>query len=337
MTTPSPRSRVAAAIDLGSNSVHLLVASIADGPPTVLRDESELLGLGAVVDLEGTIPDAERDAAIDALGRYVAVASADGADPITLLATEPLRRAANRSRFCAEVADRVGRPLHVLSHEEEGLLTFLGVTGGHEPPGPTLVVDIGGGSTEIVLYAPGEDPVVGAVPVGSARLTGAFIEDDPPTADELAAIRAEARRLAAGLPVGHPALGIVVGGSGRNLVRLVGAFEGASEGQHDPADRAADGTIDAPLIERAFAIVAANSASDLLASTGLRERRIRQMAAGAALIEAMLLEYHLDRMEVSDASLREGAIVAVAQSGDDWRAHLATLGRSTSGGPVPPR
>jgi exopolyphosphatase/pppGpp-phosphohydrolase len=324
-------SPIAAAIDLGSNSVHLLVAAVADGRPTALRDESELLGLGAVVDLEGMIPEPERHAAIDALSRYVALATADGADPITLLATEPLRRAANRSRFCEEVEDAVGRPLHVLSHEEEALLTLLGVTGGEEPADPTLVVDIGGGSTEVIIHAPGEDPLVGVLPVGSARLTGAFIEDDPPTPDELAAVRGEARRLAAGLPVAHPVRGVVVGGSGRNLVRLVDAFDGP----RDPAiDTRADGAIHAGLIERAFALVAAHPASELLARSGLRERRIRQMAAGAALIEAVLLEYDLDRLAVSDASLREGAIVAIALAGDAWREHLGALGRFRPTGPV---
>jgi exopolyphosphatase/pppGpp-phosphohydrolase len=311
--------RVGAAIDIGSNSIHLLVAAIDDGPPRPLRDESELLGLGAVVDLEGTIPEPERAAAVDALAGYVALAAADGADWITLLATEPLRRAANRSRFCDEVEQAVGRPLHVLSHEEEAVLTLIGVLGSEEPTVPTLVIDIGGGSSEVVLCGPGEDPVVGAIPIGSARLTGAFIEDDPPTAEELAAIRGEARRLTAGLPVGHPERGIVVGGSGRNVLRLVNAIDGA-EGR-PPRD-----VIDGDAIERAVAIVATQPASELVARSGLRERRVRQMAAGAALIEAMMFEYRLDELEVSDASLREGAIVVVARAGDGWRAHLAILG-----------
>jgi exopolyphosphatase/pppGpp-phosphohydrolase len=326
---PAP-PRVGAAIDIGSNSIHLLVASIADGRPSPMRDESELLGLGAVVDLEGTIPEQDRATVIDALAGYVAVAAADGADWITLLGTEPLRRAANRSRFCDEVERAVGRPLHVLSHEEEAVLTFIGVLGSEEPTEATLVIDIGGGSSEVVLYGPGEDPVVGAIPVGSARLTGAFIEDDPPTPEELIAIRAEARRLAAGLPVGHPVRGIVVGGSGRNLLRLVRAFDDCTGAP--AADRTPD-VIDDRAIARASAIVAAHPAAELIRSTGLRERRIRQMAAGAALIEATMSEYHLDALEVSDASLREGAIIAVARAGDRWREHLATLGSRTTDAP----
>jgi exopolyphosphatase/pppGpp-phosphohydrolase len=314
---------VAAAIDIGSNSVHLLVAVVEDGRVRVLRDESELLGLGAVVDREGMIPEGASAAAIGALARYVARAEEDGAGPIMLLATEPLRRAADRTRFCDAVHEAVGRPLQVLSHEEEALLTFLGVVGADEPDEPTLVVDIGGGSTEVVVRAPGEDPLVGAVPVGSARLTALFVQADPPTADELAAVRGEARRLVAGLPGGHPTSGIVVGGSGRNLVRLASAFEsGPRSGPQD--------AIDADRIERAFAVVAGHPAIELLERTGLRERRIHQMAAGAALIEAVMLRYRLESMTVSDASLREGAILAWERAGDGWREHLATFGASAT-------
>jgi exopolyphosphatase/pppGpp-phosphohydrolase len=84
-------------------------------------------------------------------------------------------------------------------------------------------------------------------------------------------------------------------------------------------------------VERALAIVADHPAAELLQRTGLRERRVRQMTAGVALIEALLLEYHLDALDVSDASLREGSIVAVGQAGDGWRAHVASLGASGAG------
>src|SRR6185436_18574252 len=93
--------------------------------------------------------------------------------------------------------------------------------GGEPPSEPTLVLDIGGGSSELVLLVPGADPVVGVLPVGSARLTAAHVEDDPPTAAEVDALRAEANRLMSGMPAGHPVRGIVVGGSGTNLLQLV--------------------------------------------------------------------------------------------------------------------
>ena len=309
--------RIGAAIDVGSNSVHLLVAEIVDGRPRVIHDESVLLGLGAVVDLEGRIPDAEAAEAIDAISDYIDAAVDEGEEWITILATEPLRRASNRTSFAAAVEAATGRPLQMLSHEEEAELTLLGVLGGEPVDEPILVLDIGGGSSEIVLLDKDADPVVGIMPVGSARLTAAHVEDDPPTPDEIAALRAEAHNLLSGMPAGHPRRGIVVGGSGSNLIRLT-----AGEAEEDKDE---DNVIDRERISRAIAIVAATPSAELVETYGLRERRIVQMAAGASLIEATLDCYSLESMEASDASLREGAIIAWAAAGSSWRKQIGSL------------
>jgi exopolyphosphatase/guanosine-5'-triphosphate,3'-diphosphate pyrophosphatase len=314
---------IGAAIDVGSNSVHLLVAVLAaGGSPArhmrVLRDESELLGLGARVDLEGHIGDDHGHATLEVVRAYVRAArEEEHAEWVSLLATEPLRRASDRSAFCQAVEAAVGLPLHVLSHDEEALLTVLAVLGGEAVREATLVLDIGGGSSEVVLLDPGADPVLGVLPVGSARLTAAFVEDDPPTAGEVEAMRAEADHLMAGMPVGRPKRGIVTGGSGTNMLQLV-----ARVGGQVPDGRA---TIDRGLARHATSIVMSRPAAELVEVTGLRERRILQMAAGASLIEAALDCYRLDRLEASDASLREGAIMARARVGEDWLRGLARL------------
>lgn len=309
--------RIGAAIDVGSNSVHLLLTELDGDPPVVLRDESVLLGLGAMVDLEGFIPDESAAAAIDALLEYVEAVEEEGVESITLLATEPLRRASNRSHFCQAVEEATGLPLHVLSHEEEALLTVIGVLDGEPVDEPLLVLDIGGGSSEIVLLEPGADPVVGVMPVGSARLTAQHVEDDPPTAEEVAELRAESHHLLSGMPVGHPERGIIVGGSGTNLVHLT--TEEGDEGADDP------GVIDRERTARAIEIVKSTPTAELVETYGLRERRIVQMAAGASLIEATLDCYNLDRLEASDGSLREGIIIAREEAGDAWRDELVSL------------
>jgi exopolyphosphatase / guanosine-5'-triphosphate,3'-diphosphate pyrophosphatase len=306
--------RVAAAIDVGSNSVHLLLTELGG---EVLRDESVLLGLGAMVDIVGRIPDDGAAAAIEAISEYVDAATDEGAESITLLATEPLRRASNRSRFCESVEQALGLPLHVLSHDEEALLTVLGVLDGEPVSEPTLVLDIGGGSSEIVLLEPGADPVIGVIPVGSARLTAQHVEDDPPTADEVRELRAESHHLFSSLPTGRPRRGIVVGGSGTNLIRLTSA-----EGDEDTPD---DGLIDTARTARAIEIVKAAPSAELVEAYGLRERRVLQMAAGASLIEAALDCYNLEVFEASDASLREGVIIAREAAGDEWRSELVAL------------
>jgi exopolyphosphatase/guanosine-5'-triphosphate,3'-diphosphate pyrophosphatase len=308
------QTRIAAAIDVGSNSVHLLLTQL-DGE--VLRDESVLLGLGAMVDMEGFIPDDGLAALVDVLSRYVTEAEEAGAESITLLATEPLRRASNRTRAREAVTTVTGLELNVLSHEEEALLTVLGVLEGVPPAEPTIVLDIGGGSSEVVLLEPGADPVIGVIPVGSARLTAQHVEDDPPIEAEVLELRAESHHLFSSLPTGHPQRGIIVGGSGVNLLRLT-----TEEGDEEAPD---NGLIDTDRTARAIEIVMSTPSAELVEAYGLRERRVRQMAAGASLIEAALDCYNLTTVEASGASLREGAIIAREEAGDAWREDLISL------------
>ena len=229
-----------------------------------------------------------------------------------------------------------GLPLHVLSHEEEAGLTVLGVLDGEPPGEPTLVLDIGGGSSELVLLEPGADPVIGVMPVGSARLTAAFVEDDPPTAEEIQALRTEAHHLLSGMPVGHPTRGIVVGGSGTNLVRLTAEAD-STRGRARRGCRCGrcgdeDWLIDKTRVGRAMRLVMHHPSAELVEAYGLRERRIVQMAAGASLIEATLDCYDLPHVETSDASLREGAILAWQRAGDAW---LERIDELIAGGSAP--
>ena len=143
------------------------------------------------------------------------------------------------------------------------------------------------------------------------------------------------------MPVGHPTRGIVVGGSGTNLVRLTTDEEADGVGRGRRDRRTADATdgadedwlIDKIRIGRAIRLVMHHPSAELVEAYGLRERRIVQMAAGASLIEATLDCYDLPHVETSDASLREGAILAWQRAGDAWRERLDEL---ISGGPRRP-
>jgi len=270
-----------------------------------------------MVDMEGFIPDEGLATLVHVLTSYVNEAIDAGAESVTLVATEPLRRASNRSAVKAAVLAATGLELHVLSHEDEALLTVLGVLDGVPATEPTMILDIGGGSSEVVLLAPGADPVVGVIPVGSARLTAQHVEDDPPIEAEVRELRAEAHHLFSSLPTGHPQRGIVVGGSGTNLIKLT-----TDEGDEDAPD---SGLIDTDRTARAIDIVKATPSAQLVEDFGLRERRVRQMAAGASLIEAALDCYNLSALEASDASLREGIIIARELAGEAWLGELSSL------------
>ena len=162
---------IGAAIDVGANSIHLLVAAVAGHRVEPLLDESVFLGLGDRVARDGKIgPEARRDV-VNALASYAATASRLGAREITIVGTEPIRRAFDATALVGEVEARADISLHVLDHDEEAMLTLLGVTRGRRVRTDTLVVDIGGGSCEFVIAEPGRPVRSIGISLGSARLT----------------------------------------------------------------------------------------------------------------------------------------------------------------------
>lgn len=296
---------VAAAIDIGSNSVHLLLAELDDaGVHATHIDENLQLGLGAVVDRQGRLGAAARREATAAVDGYAARARAAGASRVLLLGTEPVRRAADRSELQREIRDRLDLELVVLSHDQEAALTLLGVTQGRAGPEALVVMDVGGGSTEVILVAPDADPVFGAFPVGSARLSSVVVEHDPPTTLELAELQRAAAGLAGSLPMGTPVRGVVSGGSGTNVSRLLG--------------RPRTTALDHPTLVEALDLLQTRPAAELAAATELTERRVRQLAAGICIVDALMQRYGLRLVEASDAGLREGALLAAGRDGDDW-------------------
>ena len=313
----APTSRIGAAVDVGSNSVHLLVAAIADSPTgkpgglKVIDDRSELLGLGETVDSHGEIPRESLDRVIDALLEYRGLARQAGAEMLTLIGTEPLRRASNAERVAARVKRATGLTLHVISIRQEAQLTFLGVTGGQPPPEPLIVVDIGGGSTEIGVYAPGMTLDLVALPIGSARLTGLVVEHDPPTDRELDRLHQVASDIRSQLPDPPPDDGhgrptaIFVGGTATNIARLGRLTRGGLA-----EDR------------RTIARMPSVAITELF---GVRPQRARQLAAGAAIVEVLLDHYGLDEARVSTASLRDGAIIAGLRFAEAWPDHLDAM------------
>lgn len=294
-----------AAVDIGSNSVHLLVAQLDGHVLQPVRDESFLLGLGDVVDETGVVPARQRALLLATLVRYCDLADAAGAEEVSLLGTEPLRRAANAREVKLEVERETGLPLHLLSEGQEGALTYLGVTGGADLDRPLLIVDIGGGSTEIILASPGGTVMVSGLASGSARLGKGTPRHDPPTEAELDGLRSAATALVAPLRPPGKVAGVFVGGTATNLVRLA------------PLDRAG--------LARAFEALRAMSAQAISERFGVNLRRARQLPAGAALAEAILVRLELYTAGVSEASVRGGAIVARATLGPGWAARLDEL------------
>jgi exopolyphosphatase/pppGpp-phosphohydrolase len=312
------RPTVGAAVDLGSNSVHLLVAAVAAHRLEPLVDESVFLGLGEAVNQRGELGSAARRELVAAMVRYADAGRRLGATSISFLGTEPLRRATDANRIVDEARTAAGAAVHVLSHEEEAYLTLIGVTEGRPVAHETLVVDIGGGSSEFAVVAPGQPAVASGVQLGSARLTSRHVTHDPPTADELAAMTVEAREVLAGAPAASPREIVGVGGTASNLVKVLPAA-------------LLDRTLTRRRLADIQAVLAAEPADVAAERHALNPVRARLLPAGGAIVDAILARYGVDRIRVSNASLREGAILAEHHAGNDWRDRLPELAHGWRG------
>jgi len=311
-TAPARPASVHAAIDVGSNSVHLLVAEVAGERLTPLVDESTFLGLGDRVRREGTIGGELTAQLTAAVAAYAATARRLHARCIEVVGTEPLRRALDSARAVHAIEAAVGVPFHVLGHEEEGIATLLGATAGRPVTVDTLVVDIGGGSSEFVVVAPGQHPRATGLRFGSATLTAELVAHDPPTPGEIGALLDAARERLHAAPDAHPASVIAVGGTASNLARIVGG--GSSGGVLARAD-----------VRAALDTLAATPVDALVARHGVNPVRARILPAGSAIVLALLDRYRAGEVGVSDAGIREGIVLAVSRAGRAWRDRLEAL------------
>jgi exopolyphosphatase / guanosine-5'-triphosphate,3'-diphosphate pyrophosphatase len=182
-------SRRVAAVDLGTNSIRLLVARFAEGEPDFrdLARDMVITRIGQNVDRTGRLAPEPLRRTIAVLERYCRQARALGAERIHLCATSAVRDASNRDELAHSVELLTGEPMEILSGQQEARLSFLGATRGLEAPPPYLVLDIGGGSTEFIL---GDGKPTGALStrMGSVRMTERFVSADPPSYEDLATI-----------------------------------------------------------------------------------------------------------------------------------------------------
>jgi exopolyphosphatase/guanosine-5'-triphosphate,3'-diphosphate pyrophosphatase len=292
--------------------VHVLVAVVAGHRLEPLLDESAFLGLGSAVVERGFLGRTARGDLIATLVGYVEAARRLGAGNVTLLGTEPIRRAADAAAVVHEAGIASAAPLHVLSHEEEAFLTLIGVTEGMPVTHETLVVDVGGGSSEFCIVDAIHPPRAAGLRLGSARLTDRFVTHDPPTAGELAAIRAAAYEAVRDAPEAHPRELVAVGGTASNLVKVLPAA-------------AVDRTLTRDRIGEIEAILASEPAAAASERHLVNPIRARILPAGGAIMDAILDRYGADRLRVSEAGIREGAILAVDHGGPSWRDRLPQL------------
>jgi exopolyphosphatase/guanosine-5'-triphosphate,3'-diphosphate pyrophosphatase len=295
-----------AAVDIGTNSVRLLVADLADpaGSLSTVDRRMRITRLGQGVD-------ASRRLAPDAVARTLAVLreyrdaiESLGAERVRATATSAARDAANRDDFFSEAERALGAAPELLSGDEEATLSFTGATVGLDAPAPYVVVDIGGGSTELVVGTRQPEALC-SIDVGCVRVTEQWLHSDPPTAEELSnavsAVRdelADAERALTGAGDAETLIGLA------GTVSTIAAIE-----QGLPAydrDRIHHFVLTRAAAEDVFRTLATEPARDRRHNPGLEPERVDVIVGGAVVLVSVLRTFGFDELLVSEADILDG-------------------------------
>jgi exopolyphosphatase/guanosine-5'-triphosphate,3'-diphosphate pyrophosphatase len=306
------RRTILAAVDIGSYSVHLLIARVSGRRVESIHDESAFLALGRTIDRDGRLGAARAELTATLASYKIAALSRDAA-AITVVATDPLRRAPDAAEATVEIEAATGIHVTTISHEEEASVALLGVTGGRPIDRTTVLVDVGGGSTEVLVAGPGGSPVAVGLPLGATRLSGVHVHHDPPTDAELEAVATETDRAFEMAPNAHPSELVAVGGTARSLLRV--------------GPPLSNRLLSRRRLRAAIRLIAAMPAAELAERYSIRPSRAGVLPAGAVILASALDRYDLDQLRVAKGGLREGLLLATAREGGAWRSRIETLVR----------
>jgi exopolyphosphatase/guanosine-5'-triphosphate,3'-diphosphate pyrophosphatase len=300
-------------IDVGTNSVRVLVAESENGRIRDLDRDLVITRLGEGVDREGTInPEALRRT-VAAIAGYAERCRARDTHAIRIIATSAVRDAANRDDFTSAVRRATGIDPVLLSGDQEAQLGFLGATLDLSAPPPYLVVDIGGGSTELVRGTARAERFI-SLDIGSVRLTERHIRSDPPTQDEIDAVAADADEH---LEEAARAIGDDPGGT---LVGLAGTITTATAIALELPGYDRDAIHHARLTRATIAEV-----KEKLGSMKSEERRALPamprgredvIVAGVIILERILARFSFDECLVSEADILDGTAVDFLRTPD---------------------
>lgn len=303
-----------AAVDCGTNSIRLLVADIdpAAGTEAEVERRMEIVRLGEGVDRTGVLSPAALARTFAACETYAEVIRSTGAERVRFVATSASRDVDNRDEFVAGVRDRLGVVPEVVSGDEEATLSFAGATrellAGPDPR-PFLVVDIGGGSTELVL---GDTDVTAArsVDVGCVRMTERHLHGDPPTAEQVSAARADVEAAIRGAGETVPLA------EARTLVGLAGSVTTVAAMALGLAaydrDRIHHSRISAADVHRVAGTLLAMTHDQRAALPFMHPGRVDVIGAGALVLAVVLENVPVDEVLVSEHDILDGIAWSIA-------------------------
>ncbi|MDZ8140931.1 MAG: Ppx/GppA phosphatase family protein [Nostoc sp. DedQUE04] len=314
-TQPSKQHRIIAAIDLGTNSLHMVVVKIDPTLPafSIIAREKETVRLGDRNLTTGELKPEIIEKAIAALGRFQEVAKTINAETIIAVATSAVREAPNGKDFLHTIETELGLSVNLISGQEEARRIYLGVLSGMEFNNqPHTIIDIGGGSTELILGDSHQARILTSTKVGAVRLTSELITTDPISTTEFQYLQAYARGM-----LERPVEEILANLESGESPRLVGTA-GTIETLAMIHAREKSGVIPSTLNGYQFSFkdlqelvnrLRKLSNSERAEIPGMPEKRPEVILAGAVILQEAMTLLGSESVTVCERSLREGVIV----------------------------
>ncbi|MEQ1568165.1 MAG: Ppx/GppA phosphatase family protein [Myxococcota bacterium] len=298
-----------AAFDIGSNSIHLVVADVRpDGGYTLIERSRQQVELGRGGFGSHRITDEAMARALRAMESFADALKPLGVEVVHACATSAVREAQNGAELCDRIAEATGIHVHVVSGVDEGRLIWLGARQNLDPArSPALLVDIGGGSVELVVGDPQRVRAIHSLPLGHIRITDAFVRSDPPALDEIQAIRKHVRQLMT-VVIEDPStveLAATLGTSGsiRTLGRMATLMRGDPVTPHDHGLVLGRSELK-KLLERLVSV----RSTRLEEIPGMDPRRRATLPAAAAVLYQIMKSLSIETLSTSESALREGLL-----------------------------
>jgi exopolyphosphatase/pppGpp-phosphohydrolase len=309
---------IQAAIDIGSNTIHMVVARCSQTSLEILHDEQEMVRIGESVTANGAISAPKIDETISLLSHYKTLVAQYTPSPPLIIATEAIRKARNNQQFIAAIHASTNLDVHIIDGTAEALLTFYGAT--YElyqepsPPSQIAVLDLGGGSMELVTAHNQQVTWHTSVPLGSGWLHDRYLQADPPSNADLEVAHTFLNTYIAGLHLKQPFPPLIAtGGSANSLLLLAQRALGL------PAQET---RLTYEQLVHCEHLLNTHSAEEISLRYEQPLKRARILPAGALIIHALMVNLLLGEIRVSTHGIREGALLAYARYGDHWLDHL---------------
>jgi exopolyphosphatase / guanosine-5'-triphosphate,3'-diphosphate pyrophosphatase len=305
-----PGLRVAV-VDMGTNSTRLLVGDVDGGRVREVERRSTVTRLGRGVDLSGQLAAEAIEDVCAAVAGYIGLYEELGAERVVAIATSAVRDASNSQMFLAELRERFALDARILEGTEEGRLTYLGACAERPPAEKTLVVDIGGGSTELVIGNGPEVDLFASLQAGTVRHTERYVTHDPPEAAELEELAADVRKLIAAALGGEALVrandGVGVAGTPTSLAAI--------EQSLDPydAELVHGHRLTLTSIQRMCSELASKPLAERLRVKGLHPGRAPTIVAGVVILIQVMRAVGLNEIEVSEHDILWGAALEAAK------------------------